>query len=56
MNLPKENTLYINFNHTPTLEGVYGIPERRVLHIHGGLGQGGAIPVFIERFASIVKT
>ena len=35
VNLPKENALYINFNHTPTLEEVYGIPVSRVLHIHG---------------------
>jgi len=35
MDLPKENALYINFNYTPTLEDVYGIPESRVLHIHG---------------------
>jgi len=27
MDLPKENALYINFNHTPTLEDVYDIPE-----------------------------
>lgn len=32
---PQGNALYINFNHTPTLEDVYGIPESRVLHIHG---------------------
>lgn len=28
-------TLYISFNYTDTLERVYGIPEERILYIHG---------------------
>ena len=30
-----EATLYISFNYTETLEQVYGVPEDRILYIHG---------------------
>jgi hypothetical protein len=29
------NALFLNFNYTPTLQRVYGVPSSRVLHIHG---------------------
>ena len=35
---------FINFNYTGTLQRVYGVPDRRVLHIHGK-SEGGQ-PVF----------
>ena len=33
--LEKEDSIFINFNYTDTLEIHYGIPEDRVIHIHG---------------------
>lgn len=33
--LEKEESFFINFNYTDTLELYYGIPEDRVIHIHG---------------------
>lgn len=27
--------LFLNFNYTPTLERIYGVPRHRILHIHG---------------------
>ncbi len=30
-----ENSLFLNFNYTSTLELVYGIPAERICHIHG---------------------
>ena len=35
INLETEDSFFINFNYTDVLEGVYKIPEERVLHIHG---------------------
>lgn len=33
------NGYYVSFNYTHTLEKIYGIPEYRVLHIHGEVGK-----------------
>lgn len=33
------NGYYVSFNYTHTLEKIYGIPEYRVLHIHGEAGK-----------------
>lgn len=30
--------LFLNFNYTPTLQNLYDVPDRQVLHIHGRLG------------------
>ena len=30
-----DDSLYINFNYTETLEDVYGVPETQICHIHG---------------------
>jgi len=30
-----ENSLYLNFNYTSTLEKLYKIPSMNILHIHG---------------------
>lgn len=35
INLETEDAFFINFNYTDVLEGLYKIPEERVLHIHG---------------------
>lgn len=35
--------LFLSFNYTHTLETVYGIPNNRVLHIHGEVGQNNLI-------------
>lgn len=43
--LPKENALYISFNHAPTLEDVYGIPESGTLHIHGDATRKEGLPL-----------
>lgn len=29
------NAVYLNFNYTPTLQRIYGVPNDRILHIHG---------------------
>ena len=39
MDLP-EAKLYVSFNYTDTLEQVYGIPEERILYIHGKAVRG----------------
>ncbi len=33
-----ESTLFLSFNYTPTLQSVYAIPDKNVLHIHGKAG------------------
>lgn len=33
--IEKENSLFINFNYTDTLEIMYDIPEEHIIHIHG---------------------
>lgn len=33
--IERENSFFINFNYTDTLRMLYGIPDERVLHIHG---------------------
>ena len=33
--LEHDNSFFINFNYTDTLVWLYGIPEERILHIHG---------------------
>ncbi len=30
-----QSALFLNFNYTPTLERIYGIPRNQILHIHG---------------------
>ncbi len=35
--------VYVTFNYTRTLERVYGIPERRVFHVHGTIGRPESI-------------
>lgn len=31
-------SLFLNFNYTPTLQTIYGVPSSHILHIHGQLG------------------
>ena len=38
-----EDSLFISFNYTHTLEELYGIPSDRILHIHGCVGNGSLI-------------
>lgn len=38
-----KNALYLTFNYTETLEGVYGIPEEHILHIHNCRRYGAPI-------------
>ena len=33
-----ENSYFINFNYTHTLQDMYGIPNNRICHIHGDIG------------------
>lgn len=35
--LERENSLFLNFNYTDTLESIYEIPPDRVIHIHGSV-------------------
>lgn len=35
VDLEKDNSLFLNFNYTKTLELLYDIPEEQILHIHG---------------------
>jgi hypothetical protein len=44
-NIVTPNDLYLNFNYTDTLESTYGIPEDRVLYIHGKALRGDALIV-----------
>ena len=39
-NLEVEDSFFINFNYTDTLEVLYKIPEDKVLHIHGRASRG----------------
>ena len=32
-----KDDIFVTFNYTDTLEELYGVPERRILHIHGSL-------------------
>ena len=36
LSLPK-NAYYLSFNYTDTLEALYGIPKKRICHIHGSI-------------------
>lgn len=36
----EKGSVYLTFNYTDTLEQLYGIPERQVLHIHGRASRG----------------
>lgn len=36
---------FLNFNYTPVLQAVYGIPDSQVLHIHGSLSSPGQMVV-----------
>lgn len=38
--LLKKDAYYLTFNYTHTLEKIYGIPKRNILHIHGEVGKG----------------
>ncbi len=44
-NVIMPNDLYLNFNYTDTLESTYGIPENRVLYIHGKALRGDTLIV-----------
>lgn len=35
LQLEKDNSIFLNFNYTRTLEMLYEIPKKRILHIHG---------------------
>lgn len=35
------DAVFLTFNYTPTLQNLYGIPDARVLHIHGSSGHDG---------------
>lgn len=35
------DAVFLTFNYTPTLQQLYGIPDARVLHIHGSSESGG---------------
>ena len=39
------NAIYITFNYTAVLETVYGIDEKKIIHIHGSLRQRDSEPV-----------
>lgn len=41
-NIDKE-AFYINFNYTQTLETIYGVPQKRVIHLHGKVGDNNYI-------------
>ena len=40
-----EDALFLTFNYTDTLETLYGIPEKQVLHIHGRASTGDKLIV-----------
>lgn len=40
-----EDALYLTFNYTDTLETLYGIPDKQVLHIHGRASTGDKLIV-----------
>ena len=31
------NAFFLNFNYTPTLEELYGVPDDHIIHLHGGM-------------------
>lgn len=37
LNIDTDNSLFLNFNYTKTLEDIYGIHEANILHIHGSI-------------------
>ncbi|SUN77174.1 Uncharacterised protein [Streptococcus macacae NCTC 11558] len=39
----RNGDLFINFNYTHTLEQIYGIEARQVLHIHGEVGENNLL-------------
>ena len=41
-NIDKE-AFYINFNYTQTLETIYGVPQERVIHLHGKVGDNNYV-------------
>lgn len=41
-NIDKES-FYINFNYTQTLETIYGVPQERVFHLHGKVGDNNYV-------------
>ncbi len=38
--IERENSIFLNFNYSHTLQNLYGIPDERILHIHGNAGAG----------------
>lgn len=60
-----ENSFFVNFNYTSILEKIYGIPDKRIFHIHGisdleeaaelivGHGNKNAITGYQKRIESI---
>lgn len=49
------NDIFLTFNYTDTLEAVYGIDERRVLHIHGRAVNGDELIVGHNNHAKMPK-
>ena len=41
-NIDKE-AFYINFNYTQTLETIYGVPQEKVIHLHGKVGDNNYV-------------
>ncbi|GFI13114.1 MULTISPECIES: bacteriophage abortive infection AbiH family protein [Bacteroidales] len=39
IHLERENSLFITFNYTRTLEDLYRIPDEQIVHIHGMVGE-----------------
>ena len=39
-NVINANCVFLNFNYTDTLEAVYGVPEERIMYIHGKAKRG----------------
>ena len=48
-NLPSQ-ALYLSFNYTDTIERLYRIPERQILHIHGRVSVNDALVVGHNRY------
>ena len=39
INISQEEAFFITFNYTPVLERIYKIPQNKILHIHGYIGE-----------------
>lgn len=56
LKLDTNNSLFLNFNNTKTLEDVYGISKDKILHIHGSIDDDEFILGHGENQASIEDT